>query len=106
MLCVDGHDVKELLRAFGKAREVKKPSVILAKTFKGKGVSFLENKEGWHGKALDDEKLTVALKELPGEVFPEFDIEKPKTVVRKKKFENLKLNMYDKKDGLIASREA
>ncbi|MAH07354.1 transketolase [Candidatus Pacearchaeota archaeon] len=106
VLSVDGHDVKELLRAFGKAREVEKPSVILAKTFKGKGVSFLENKEGWHGKALDDEKLAVVLKELSGEVFPEFEIDKPKTVVRKKKFESLKLNMYNREDGLIASREA
>ncbi|HJX05653.1 MAG TPA: transketolase, partial [Candidatus Nanoarchaeia archaeon] len=51
---IKGHKVKHILKAFDKARRSKKPCIILAKTIKGKGVSFLENMEGWHGKALNE----------------------------------------------------
>jgi transketolase len=63
---VDGHDVKALRDAFGRARETKgKPFAIVASTLKGKGVSFLEDKEGWHGKPVKKgEELDKALKEL------------------------------------------
>ncbi len=61
---VDGHSVKEILYAFSEVRTMHGPSVIIAKTLKGKGVSFLENKEGWHGKALKFDELQVALTEL------------------------------------------
>ncbi len=61
----NGHDLKEVLDAFAKAREcVDKPTVIIADTVKGKGVSFMENKAGWHGKAPNDEELKKALEEL------------------------------------------
>jgi transketolase len=65
----DGHDLKEIYKAFNKISSEKiafasKPIMIIAKTIKGKGVSFLENKNGWHGKALDKEELRLALKEL------------------------------------------
>ena len=65
-LGVDGHDVPQLLEAFENARNTKnRPTVILARTWKGKGVSFLENKEGWHGKALKrGEETEAALSEL------------------------------------------
>ena len=64
-LAVDGHDVPQLLEAFENARNTKnRPTVILARTWKGKGVSFLENKEGWHGKALKGEQTQAALNEL------------------------------------------
>ena len=65
-LAVDGHDVPQLLEAFENARNTSnRPTVILARTSKGKGVSFLENKEGWHGKALKGgEQTQAALKEL------------------------------------------
>ena len=65
-LAVDGHDVPQLLEAFENARTTSnRPTVILARTSKGKGVSFLENKEGWHGKALKGgEQTQAALKEL------------------------------------------
>ncbi|HJX05747.1 MAG TPA: transketolase, partial [Candidatus Nanoarchaeia archaeon] len=56
--------VKHILKAFDKARRSKKPCIILAKTIKGKGVSFLENMEGWHGKALNEDELKKALHEL------------------------------------------
>ncbi len=64
-LVVDGHDVSALLDAFEKAAQTKgQPTVILARTFKGKGVSFLEDKENWHGKALKPAEAENALKEL------------------------------------------
>ena len=61
---VDGHDTKQLLKALEQARKSLGPFVIIAKTIKGKGVSFLENKEGFHGKALDNNLLKKALKEI------------------------------------------
>ncbi len=65
-LAVDGHDVPQLLEAFKNARNTKnRPTAILARTWKGKGVSSLENKEGWHGKALKrGEESEAALSEL------------------------------------------
>ena len=63
-----GHDVKALLRAFAAAKaHASGPSVILAHTVKGRGVSFMENKAAWHGAAPDDEQLAAALKEIYGE---------------------------------------
>lgn len=62
---VDGHKLEEILEAFKKAKESKgKPSVIIARTIKGKGVSFMEDQAGWHGKAPDKEQTEQALKEL------------------------------------------
>ena len=63
---VDGHDVKAVREAYARARATKgKPFGIVARTFKGKGVSFLENKDGWHGKAVKKgEELRKALAEL------------------------------------------
>lgn len=64
----DGHDMQDILDTFDKALAVKgKPVCIVAKTVKGKGVSFMEDKAGWHGKAPDDEQLEQALGELGGE---------------------------------------
>lgn len=63
---IDGHDYEKILCALGdfKERHEGKPKCILAKTTKGKGVSFMENQAGWHGKAPSDEELVSALKEL------------------------------------------
>lgn len=62
---VDGHSVDELTTAFATARQVqRRPTAILARTFKGHGVSFLENLDGWHGKPVPREKLTAAIAEL------------------------------------------
>ncbi|HEY8757273.1 MAG TPA: transketolase, partial [Candidatus Limnocylindria bacterium] len=63
-IVIDGHDVAAIEDALGRARQAERPTVIVAKTVKGKGVSFLENKEGWHGKALDPEQAKQALAEL------------------------------------------
>lgn len=64
-LLVDGHNLKKIAQAYEKALKVKdRPVMIIAKTLKGKGVSFLEDAEGWHGKSLDADQLKKALKEL------------------------------------------
>ena len=64
---IDGHDVNALHDAFEQAKTVKgQPTIILAHTVKGKGVSFMEGKSGWHGKAIDDESFAQAMKELGG----------------------------------------
>ena len=62
---IDGHDINEIIKAFEVAKEVKgKPTCIIAKTVKGKGVSFMENKVEWHGKAPNEEEHKQAIKEL------------------------------------------
>jgi transketolase len=62
---VDGHDIAALLDAFEQAKSVQgKPSVVIAHTVKGKGVSFMENQVGFHGKAPTAEQVETALKEL------------------------------------------
>src|SRR2546423_1799448 len=63
-IVVDGHDLTAIDAALGRARRAERPTVIVAKTVKGRGVSFLENKEGWHGKALDQEQARRALAEI------------------------------------------
>lgn len=64
---IDGHDFDAILDAFAKARECKgKPTVIVAETIKGKGVSFMEGEAGWHGKAPNDEETAIALEDLKG----------------------------------------
>lgn len=65
VIAVDGHDLIALSEAFAKAKETAgAPSVILAKTVKGKGVSFMENDPGWHGKAPNQEQYDKARAEL------------------------------------------
>jgi transketolase len=62
---IDGHDMKEIIRAIDDAKKIEgKPSVIIAKTVKGKGVSFMEGAVGFHGKAPNDEEYEQAMKEL------------------------------------------
>ena len=62
---VNGHDIEELIISFEKAKEVKgMPTAIIAKTIKGKGVSFMENQVGWHGKAPNKEEYEKAIQEL------------------------------------------
>lgn len=64
----DGHNVTELLSSLDLAKNIKgKPTIIIAKTIKGKGVSFMENEAGWHGNAPSPEQGETALLELRGE---------------------------------------
>lgn len=65
---IDGHDLSQVLEACGKARNLKgKPTVIIAHTIKGKGVSFMENAAEWHGKAPNKAELERALRDIYGE---------------------------------------
>lgn len=64
---IDGHDFDSIEEGFNKAKEVTgKPVMIVAKTVKGKGVSFMENDPSWHGSAPNEEQVEAALKELQG----------------------------------------
>ena len=65
---IDGHDFEQIFAALDKAREEKnRPSAIIAKTVKGKGVSYMEDQAGWHGKAPSEEDGIKAVEELGGE---------------------------------------
>jgi transketolase len=62
---IDGHDIQAVIKAYETAKTIKnKPTVIIAHTVKGKGVSFMEGKCAWHGKAPNQEQLAAALLEL------------------------------------------
>ncbi|NQT66732.1 MAG: transketolase [Actinobacteria bacterium] len=64
-ITVDGHNIEEIADAYEYALSISgKPTMIIAKTIKGKGISLLENKNGWHGKAISEEQIDTALKEL------------------------------------------
>ena len=65
VITIDGNDIKKIMQAFEVAKSVKnKPTCIIAKTIKGKGVSYMENKVEWHGKAPNKEQYEQALNEL------------------------------------------
>jgi len=69
VLEIDGHSVPEVLSALDKAcADGSKPTVIIARTVKGKGVSFMEGKAAWHGRAINDEEYQQAMKELKQDV--------------------------------------
>ncbi|MCD8149649.1 MAG: transketolase [Clostridiales bacterium] len=65
VITIDGNDFDEIAAAFAEARATKgQPTAIIAKTVKGKGVSYMENQAGWHGKAPNDEEYAIAMEEL------------------------------------------
>ena len=65
VLTIDGNNIEEILNGFELAKQTKnKPTCIIAKTIKGKGVSFMENKAEWHGKAPNEEEYIQAMKDL------------------------------------------
>ncbi|MBE6718404.1 MAG: transketolase [Ruminococcaceae bacterium] len=69
VIVIDGHDFNQIEKAVEEAKTVKgKPTMILCKTVKGKGVSFMENKAGWHGKAPNAEEYEQAVKELKAQL--------------------------------------
>ena len=68
VISVDGHNFEELTTAFDEAKKCGGvPTAIIAHTHKGKGVSFMEDNAGWHGKAPSDEELAAAIEELGGD---------------------------------------
>jgi transketolase len=102
---IDGHDVEQIDGAYREAEEGQGPTLIVARTVKGHGVSFLEDAEGWHGKALDEEQAKQAIKELGGERNIAITPPKPEHVSRERVGgrANRELPAYDKE---IATRKA
>lgn len=76
-IVIDGHDLAQIDDAFGRARSSSRPTAIVARTVKGKGVSFLEDRPGWHGKALDAEQAKQALAEIGAEPSRTFEVPSP-----------------------------
>ena len=64
---INGHDYNQIYTAYNQAKKSSRPCAIIANTVKGKGVSFMENQAGWHGKAPNDEQLAIAIKDLEEE---------------------------------------
>ena len=65
VITINGHDFSQILQAFEEAKNCKdKPTAIIAKTIKGKGITFMENQVGWHGKAPSQQEYEQAIKEL------------------------------------------
>ncbi|MBO5005513.1 MAG: transketolase [Clostridia bacterium] len=66
---IDGNNIEEVLNAFNVAKQIKeRPTAIIAKTIKGKGVSYMENKASWHGKAPNEEEHKQAIEELKNDL--------------------------------------
>jgi transketolase len=77
-ISIDGHNLAEIARAFDEAMQPREqPVLIVAKTMKGRGVSFLENKDNWHGKTLNAEQAQQAISELGGQQTLTITVPKP-----------------------------
>ncbi|GIV95735.1 MAG: transketolase [Herpetosiphonaceae bacterium] len=77
---IDGHNLEEIDRAYAEAVEHQgSPTLIIARTLKGKGASMLEDKDGWHGKALPPEEAEKAVAELGGERHITVEVRKPES---------------------------
>jgi len=105
---IDGHDMEEILEVLGAAGIGAQPLAIVAKTFKGAGVSFMQDKDGWHGKALSKEEAERAIAELQPKARSGRDLSIPKPAdapapnVEGSSFSALNYNKGDK----VATREA
>jgi transketolase len=106
-IVVDGHDVMAIDRAYGQALSATgKPTVIIAKTIKGKGFSEIENKEGWHGKVLPPDMAERAIKELGGIRHLKVKTAKPEATPRTPKLVPVvTLPVYGKEDR-VPTRKA
>lgn len=105
---IDGHSMDEIKKAFSEAQNVNDaPVMIVAKTFKGRGISFLENKDNWHGKALNTEQLQKALLDL-GEIDKKIKgiLKKPQIIqISKQSIGKIKPISYQPEE-LVATRKA
>ncbi len=107
-IVIDGHNFDEINQAFARAVLPNGiPTVIIAKTIKGKGVSFLENVNGWHGKALNKEQEVQALQELKFVRSQTFPVQKPENLrpAPEAAKKTLELPKYDGKEA-VATRKA
>ncbi len=110
-LVEDGHSFDQISKAYSEALKSKnQPSIIIAKTIKGKGISFLEGKNGYHGKALNKNQLEQALKELsPVDTMIKEELKKPSIFVNtypKSQNTSQKLSLSYKKKELVSTRKA
>lgn len=105
---VDGHSMSEILAAYEKALLVReKPVMVIAKTIKGKGISFIEDKNGWHGRALKKEELGRALEELgPVDTSVRGEIAKPADLKPEKLLPSEAKDISYPNDKPIATRHA
>ncbi len=104
-LVIDGHDVEQVDAAYRQASDGRGPTLIVARTMKGHGVSFLADAEGWHGKALDEEQARQAIEELGGRRSITITPPKPEHVTREpeRRGDEVELPSYDKE---VATRKA
>lgn len=98
---VNGHNCYEIRSALEESKLSDKPFMIIAKTVKGRGVSFVEGKYGWHGKSLDGEELKRALREIHAREIPKIKVEIPEKT--NWKCENKKIRESSWKIGDMAS---
>jgi transketolase len=107
-IVIDGHDPVQIDQALGEAREATgKPTVVIARTIKGKGFSEIENKEGWHGKALPPDMAERAIRELGGIRHLHVDGLKPEHGEPAIKDSNVDVNLPTYKKGdKVATRKA
>jgi transketolase len=104
---VDGHNQKAIAKVYKRAlTKSNKPTIILAKTIKGKGISFLENMNGWHGKALSKVQLAKALDELGKVARVRGVVAKPKGGLPKILKSKLAKALHYTRGALVATREA
>ena len=103
---IDGHDLDAIDRAYEEAATAEgKPVAIVARTIKGKGVSAVENKDGWHGKALDNPEEVI--QELGGERNIVIQVQKPEPAEpRRFDGDDLQLPKYEKGGDEVATRKA
>ena len=106
VIAINGHSISQIKSAFAKSKKSKQPVMILAKTFKGKGVSFLENKEGFHGKALNKEEAKKAYEELGDAKMPKFKAKLPTTKNQNTKSRTYSIKTNYKLGKVIATRKA
>jgi len=107
-IVIDGHNYDQINAAFAQAAQPNgSPTLIVAKTVKGKGVSFLENKNGWHGKALNKEQEEQALKEIDHVRSMTFPVHKPENrqPAQEPAKKAVELPRYDGKEA-VATRKA
>ena len=107
-IVIDGHSFQEILSAFKKALRVKnRPVMIIARTTKGKGVSFLEDQDGWHGKALNKDELNLALRELGTvDISVRGELSKPENLRPETKLPQKPQSIYYPDDKHVATRKA
>jgi transketolase len=105
-LVIEGHKIEQIVKAFDKARKSKSPTLIIAKTFKGKGFSLVENQEHRHGKAFSPEEAESALSQIPNPQMPIMTIPSPRPIKYSPKTRPVSTTTSYKPSDLVATRDA